>query len=224
MELKRIIDRVYWLLDRRRTLVTLSAYGGKSVYGEKIFNFNDKIYREWIPYRSKFAAAFYKGLNGIDMKDSYKVLYLGASSGTTVSHVSDIIGFNGQVYAVEIAEEMAVNLILLAEWRKNIFPIVGDARKPENYSGSVPKCDLLYQDVAQRDQTDIFIKNADLFLKGGKIGVFAVKTRSIDVSLDPREVIRNEVKKLRSKFDIIREINLYPYQKDHSLLILRKKE
>ena len=223
MELKKVIDRVYWLFDRRRTLVTLSAYGGDSVYGEKIVNLNGEVYREWVPYRSKFAAAFYKGLNGIDVKDSYKVLYLGASSGTTVSHVSDIIGVNGQVYAVEIAEEMAVNLILLAEDRKNIFPIVDDARKPENYLGSVPKCDLLYQDVAQRDQTDIFIKNADLFLKSGKIGVFAVKTRSIDVSVDPREVVRNEVKKLRTKFDIIREINLYPYQKDHSLLILRKK-
>jgi fibrillarin-like pre-rRNA processing protein len=223
MELKKVMDRIYWLLDKRRTLVTLSAYNGDSVYGEKIFNLSGKIYREWVPYRSKFAAAFYKGLNGIDIKESYKVLYLGASSGTTVSHVSDIIGVNGQVYAVEVAEEMAVNLILLAEERKNIFPIVDDARKPENYLKSVPKCDLLYQDVAQRDQTEIFIKNADLFLKSGKIGVFAVKTRSIDVSVDPREIVRNEVKKLREKFDIIREINLYPYQKDHSLIILRKK-
>jgi fibrillarin-like pre-rRNA processing protein len=223
MELKRIIDRVYWLLDKRRTLVTLSAYGGNPVYGERIFNLSGMIYREWVPYRSKFAAAFYKGLNGIDIRDGYKVLYLGASSGTTVSHISDIIGVNGQVYAVEIAEEMAVNLILLAGERKNIFPIVDDARKPENYSGNIPKCDLLYQDVAQRDQTDIFIKNADLFLKSGKIGIFAVKSRSIDVSMDSREVVRNEIKKLRSKFDVIREINLYPYQKDHSLLILRKK-
>ncbi len=223
MEFRRVIDKVYWLFDKKRTLVTLSAYGRNSVYGEKIFNLNDKAYREWIPYRSKFAAAFYRGLNGIDLKEGYKVLYLGASSGTTVSHVSDIIGVTGQVYAVEIAEEMAVNLILLAEERKNIFPIVDDARKPENYSNGVPKCDFLYQDVAQRDQTEIFIKNADLFLKSGKIGVFAVKTRSIDVSVDPREVVRNEVKKLRSKFDVIREINLYPYQKDHSLLILRKK-
>ncbi|MEM0143038.1 MAG: fibrillarin-like rRNA/tRNA 2'-O-methyltransferase [Candidatus Parvarchaeum sp.] len=223
MEFRKIIDRVYWVLDKKRMLVTLSAYSGNSVYGEKIFNLNGKIYREWVPYRSKFSAAFYKGLNGVDIRDGYKVLYLGASSGTTVSHVSDIIGTNGQVYAVEIAEEMAVRLILLSEERKNIFPIVDDARKPDNYSTYVPKCDLLYQDVAQRDQTDIFIKNADIFLKSGKIGIFAVKTRSIDVSTDPREVVKNELKRLRSKFDLIREINLYPYQKDHSLLILRKK-
>jgi fibrillarin-like pre-rRNA processing protein len=118
---------------------------------------------------------------------------------------------------------MAVNLILLAEERNNIFPIVDDARKPENYKIDIPMCDLLYQDVAQRDQTDIFIKNSDLFLKSGKIGIFAIKTRSIDVSTDPKEVVRNEIRKLRGKFDILREINLYPYQKDHSLLILRKK-
>ncbi|MCL5420829.1 MAG: fibrillarin-like rRNA/tRNA 2'-O-methyltransferase [Candidatus Parvarchaeota archaeon] len=223
MEIKRVIDGVYWLNGKRRTLVTKSAYSDKPVYGEKIFKYEGKIYREWVPYRSKFAAAFYRGLNGVDIRDSYKVLYLGASSGTTVSHVSDIVGVNGQIYAVEIAEEMAVSLVLLSEERKNIFPIVDDARKPENYSSIVPKCDILYQDVAQRDQTGIFIKNSDIFLKSGKIGMFAIKTRSIDVSLEPREVIRNETQKLKSKFDVIKSIDLYPYQKDHSLLILRKK-
>ncbi len=223
MELKKVIDRVYWLLDKKRTLVTLSAYGDHSVYGEKIFKFNDKIYREWVPYRSKLAAAFYKGLNSVDIKDSYTVLYLGASSGTTVSHVSDIIGTMGQVYAVEIAEEMAVNLVILAKQRKNIFPIVGDARKPEIYLKSVPKCDVLYQDVAQRDQTDIFLKNADIFLKKGKIGIFAVKARSIDVTVDSRDIIRAEIQRLKDKFDVLATINLYPYQRDHSLVILRKK-
>lgn len=223
MELKRIIERVYWLEGKRRTLVTLSAYGDVPVYGEKVFRLSTGIYREWVPYRSKFAAAFYKGLNGVDLKDSYKVLYLGASSGTTVSHVSDIVGEAGQVYSVEMAEEMAVNLVLLAEKRKNIFPIVDDARKPENYSGRVPKCDLLYQDVAQRGQTEIFIKNSDIFLKRGKIGIFAVKTRSIDVSMDPRDVVRNETAKLRAKFEVIKTIDLYPYQKDHALIILRKR-
>ena len=134
-----------------------------------------------------------------------------------------MIGTNGKVYAIEIAEEMAVNLVLLANNRKNIFPIVNDARKPLLYKSSVPKCDFLYQDVAQRDQTEIFIQNADMFLKSGKIGVFAIKTRSIDVSVNPKEIIRNETNKLRGKFDVLRSIDLYPYQKDHSLLILRKK-
>ncbi len=225
MELKKVIDNAYWMFnDRgRRMLVTESAYGNSSVYGEKVFRYNENFYREWIPYRSKFSAAFYKGLNGIDLRENYNVLYLGASSGTTVSHVSDIIGVNGKVYAVEISEEMSVSLVLLAKERKNIFPLVDDARKPDNYGKYVSKCDFLYQDVAQRDQTEIFIKNAEMFLKKGGIGVFAVKSRSIDVSLNPRDIIRRETDKLRSKFDIIRSIELYPFQKDHSILVLRKK-
>lgn len=225
MEIKKITDGVYWLLNSKGkgVLVTKSVYGNSSVYGEKIFKVNSDIYREWVPHRSKFSAAFYNGFKGSDLKEGYNVLYLGASSGTTVSHVSDILGSSGRVYAVEIAEEMAVSLVLLSKERKNIFPIVGDARKPETYENLVPKCDFMYQDVAQRDQTAIFVKNSDIFLKKGKIGLFAVKTRSINVHLDPREIIRAETAKLREKFDVLRSIDLYPYQKDHSLLILRKK-
>ncbi len=224
MELKRLIDNVYWVFDekRKRFLATKSAYGNSSVYGEKVFSKNSNFYREWIPFRSKFSAAFYKGLNGVDLKPGYNVLYLGASSGTTVSHVSDIVGVNGKVFSVEIAEEMAVNLVLLANLRNNIFPILGDARKLEEYENIIQKCDFLYQDVAQRDQTEIFIKNADIFLKKGRIGIFAIKTRSINVSINPREVVRMELLKLKNKFELIRNIDLYPYQKDHSLLILRK--
>ncbi len=225
MEIKKVIDGVYWLFENngKRTLVTKSAYSNSSVYGERVFKYKSDFYREWVPYRSKFSAAFYKGLNFIDIKESFSVLYLGASSGTTVSHVSDIIGTTGSVYAIEIAEEMAESLVLLANERKNIFPVVGDARKPDNYKKDIPQCDFMYQDVAQRNQTDIFIQNAEMFLKKGKIGVFAIKTRSIDVSLNPREVVKMETDRLRKNFDILRSIDLYPYQKDHSLLILRKK-
>ena len=47
-----------------------------------------------LPFRSKLAAAILGGVENIWMKPGSKVLYLGAASGTTVSHVSDI-GFGG---------------------------------------------------------------------------------------------------------------------------------
>ena len=49
-------------------------------------------YRVWNPFRSKLAAAILGGVDKIHMKPGAKVLYLGAASGTTVSHVSDIVG------------------------------------------------------------------------------------------------------------------------------------
>lgn len=53
----------------------------------------DKIeYRVWNPFRSKLGAAILSGVDNIHMPPGSKVLYLGAASGTTVSHVSDIVG------------------------------------------------------------------------------------------------------------------------------------
>lgn len=54
--------------------------------GEKI------EYRVWNPFRSKLAAAILGGIDEVHMPPGSKVLYLGAASGTTVSHVSDVVG------------------------------------------------------------------------------------------------------------------------------------
>ena len=43
------------------------------------------------------------GVDNIHIKPAAKVLYLGAASGTSVSHVSDIVGPQGAVYAVEFS-------------------------------------------------------------------------------------------------------------------------
>jgi fibrillarin-like pre-rRNA processing protein len=222
MELQRVMDNVFWLQGKGRQLVSLNLVRGQTVYGERTFNVSGKEYREWIPSRSKLAAALYKGLKDLDLKTGYKVLYLGASSGTTVSHVSDIAGENGQVYAVEVSEEMGANLILLAEKRKNISPIISDARKPDEYPAGIPKCDFLYQDVAQRDQVEIFLKNIEMFLKNGGSAALAIKTRSVDVSKPSRKVVEDTVRALRARLDVKTSIDLYPYQKDHALIIVRK--
>ena len=189
MRLEKAADNVFWMLNGRRRLLSLNLAKGETVYGERLFTIAGKEYREWMPNRSKLAALLFKGFSGIDIRFGSKVLYLGASSGTTVSHVSDIIGPSGAVYAVEIAEEMGVNLVFLAERRPNIYPIIADASKTESYSDFVPKCDFIYQDIAQREQVKIFLKNAGMFVKQGGSGVIAIKSRSIDVSMPSERVI-----------------------------------
>jgi fibrillarin-like pre-rRNA processing protein len=223
MGLKKIGDNVFWFFGKGKLLVSKNLVSGDSVYGEKLIKIDKDEYREWIPARSKLSAAFYNGLKAAPIREGSKVLYLGASSGTTVSHVSDIVGKTGEVYAVEISEEMGAQLILLAESRKNIFPIIEDARKTEQYAKIVPKCDFLYQDVAQRDQVEIFIKNSNQFIKNGGYGALAIKTKSVDVSKPSRFVIDQTISALERNFSVIESINLYPYQRDHALIFVRKK-
>ncbi len=223
MELKKVIDNVFWAGDKNKLLVTRNLVTGESVYGERLLTVDGQEYREWVPIRSKLSAAFHKGLRMIDIKEGSKILYLGASSGTTVSHVSDIVTNKGEIYAVEISEEMGASLILLAEKRKNIFPLIEDARKVDSYSKFVPKCDFIYQDVAQRDQVEIFIHNSNQFLKNGSYGAIAIKTKSIDVSKPSGFIIEQTSALLRRNFTIIASIDLYPYQRDHALIIVRKK-
>ncbi len=130
---------------------------GESVYNEKRIqvkdrNTEDKIeYRVWNPYRSKIAAAVIGGVSDIYIKPGSKVLYLGAASGTTVSHVSDIIGPSGIVYAVEFSARSGRDLVNMSKKRTNVVPIVGDARKPWEYRILVGMVDVVFADVAQPD-------------------------------------------------------------------------
>lgn len=195
---------------------------GVRVYGEKLHKIEGKEYREWDPFRSKLAGAIRRGLKEVPIKSGTNVLYLGASTGTTPSHVSDIIGNDGTVFCVEISAQSMKQLLQLAEKRENLVPILGDARKPQDYE-DVGEVDVLYQDVAQPDQDDILIKNAQKFLKNSGIAMLCIKSQSIDVLKQPREVFEMVKKKLEPYFEIVQEMELEPYDKDHLFLVLRKK-
>lgn len=80
------------------------------------------------------------GIDGIHMKPGSKVLYLGAAAGTTVSHVSDIVGPTGCVYAVEFAHRPGRDLINMAKSRTNVIPIIEDARHPLKYRMLMGEC------------------------------------------------------------------------------------
>src|SRR3989338_7761440 len=83
---------------KMRLFLTRNLTPGKTVYRENTFSENGIEYREWVPKRSKLCAAMMKGIGFTGLKEKDVVLYLGAASGTTVSHVSDIVGKDGFVF------------------------------------------------------------------------------------------------------------------------------
>lgn len=217
MQIIKLFEGVF---DINRKLATENLALGSRVYGEKIYKIENKEYREWDAYRSKLAGAIKKGLKEIPIKNSMDILYLGASTGTTPSHVSDIIGKNGTLYCVEISAVCMRQLLQLSEKRENIVPILADARKPAEYA-EIGNVDLIYQDIAQPDQVDILIQNAQKFLKIGGFAIFCVKSQCIDVLKPPKEVFKQVKKKLAPYFEIVQEIELEPYDKDHLFLVLK---
>ncbi len=202
-------------------VATQNLNPGISVYGEELIQ-GDVEYRIWNPRRSKLAAALLNGLGNLDLEETSKVLYLGASTGTTVSHISDIV-IDGKIYAVEFSPTTAKKLVQLSRQRPNIAPILGDATKPKGYLNYVEKTDLVYCDVAQPTQTELFMRNMNLFGKNDGMGLLMIKARSIDVVQKPKKIFKQQEKKLKEKgFEIIEKVKLEPYEKDHVGLLVEK--
>ena len=216
----------FWVkVDGQQKLATENLVIGNQVYQEKLVTKKGIEYRLWDPFRSKLAAAIMNGLEIFPFEEKSKVLYLGVSTGTTVSHISDIVGPRGTIFGVEHASRVARDFLdRVASHRKNIIPILQDARQPQQYFSVYSKVDVVYVDIAQPDQTDIAIKNCKMFLKDGGYIFLVIKTRSIDVTKAPKKIIENEINKLRKNFEIIQVIDLIPYDKDHAMVIAKYLE
>lgn len=215
---------VYWveLDDGTRKLATVNLARGTQVYGEKLIDIQGIEYRLWDPYRSKLAAAILKNIEEVPISPGKRVLYLGAASGTTASHVADLVGQGGCIYCVEVSSRPLRDLLVVCVKRPNMTPILADARQPCHYCTLVEKADVIYQDIAQPDQTDIFLANVNAFLEKGGHAVLALKARSIDVTKEPRDIFRDEMEKLEKEMDILDAKILDPYEKDHAMLVLQK--
>ncbi len=203
-------------------LATRNLDRGKKVYGEKLLEVEGTEYRLWNPYRSKLAAAILKGLKEVPIKKGSRCLYLGAASGTTASHISDI-AYDGAIYCVEFSARVLKELLDSCSTRKNIIPILADARRPAQYGALVQEVDVIYQDVAQPNQAEILLENSEYYLKEGGSVIVAIKARSIDSTRRPEKIFREETKKLKSRFKINEVVHLEPYHKDHALISARRK-
>jgi fibrillarin-like pre-rRNA processing protein len=202
-------------------LATRNLTPGRTYYGEPTFTVEGVEYRSWNPTRSKLAAAIMKGISEMPICPGSRVLYLGAASGTTVSHVSDVIGSGGHVWALDFSPRALRDLLdKVSRYRDNVSPILGDARRPEDYSALVPRVDVVFADVAQPDQAEIVAKNAKWFLRKGGSVMLSIKSRSIDVIEKPQEVYRAQVKILEEwGLKVSQLIDLEPYEKDHAMAL-----
>lgn len=195
---------------------------GIYVYNEKLYTYKGMEYRSWNPYRSKFAAALKKGIS-IEILPHFHILYLGAAMGTTVSHIADI-AIDGIVYAVEHTPLAMSNLLKVSAVRTNIVPILEDAYHPDRYSTSVGPVDIIYQDISQRNQADIFVSNSRRYLKKEGLGILMVKARSIDVALKPQDAYKIVADTLQQAgIHIFNMRDLSPFDKDHAVILARMK-
>ncbi|OQN96201.1 rRNA 2'-O-methyltransferase fibrillarin [Cryoendolithus antarcticus] len=216
-------------------LVTKNLTPGEAVYGEKRISVDAPAaestngetptatkteYRVWNPFRSKLAAGILGGLEDIHMKPGSKVLYLGAASGTSVSHVADIVGPTGTVFAVEFSHRSGRDLVNMATHRTNVIPIVEDARHPLKYRMLVSMVDCIFADVAQPDQARIVGLNAHQFLKVGGGVVVSIKANCIDSTAAPEAVFAREVVKLREeRIKPKEQLTLEPFERDHAMVV-----
>ena len=218
-------EGVFVARGKEDLLVTRNLVPGDSVYGEKRISVDGadgtKVeYRVWNPFRSKLAAGILGGVDNIHIAPGKKVLYLGAASGTSVSHVADIVGPTGLVYAVEFSHRSGRDLINMAKKRTNVIPIVEDARHPHKYRMLVGMVDVIFADVAQPDQARIIALNAHNFLKTGGHIVISIKANCIDSTVDAATVFAREVKKLQEeRIKPQEQLTLEPYERDHALVV-----
>ena len=213
-------------------LITKNLCPGESVYGEKRISVENSAitpqangdapilpatkteYRVWNPFRSKLAAGILGGLDEIFVRPGSTVLYLGAASGTSVSHVADIVGSTGRVFAVEFSHRSGRDLIGMATHRTNVIPIIEDARHPLRYRMLLSMVDVIFADVAQPDQARIVGLNASYYLKVGGGVLVSIKANCIDSTAAPEMVFAREVQKFKEERIVpFEQLTLEPYER-----------
>jgi fibrillarin-like rRNA methylase len=212
----RLFERVW---DDRTERWTETVGERPAVYGERWASVDGRRLRSFDPARSKLAAALAKGWTGALPAPGETWLYLGAASGTTASHVADLVGPNGAVFAVEKSPRPFARLVDVAARWPNLLPILDDAREPDRYADLVPEVDGIYADVAQPDQVGLLLRNAERFLTPGS-GAFllALKIPSLGRERAPTTHLHDAERRLGEIFLTDEPIRLEPFHRGHYLL------
>ncbi|PIN76390.1 fibrillin [Candidatus Woesearchaeota archaeon CG10_big_fil_rev_8_21_14_0_10_36_11] len=220
--MKPIPHKIFGIYTDKRRIYTKNVFPGKIHFEEKTVKDGPIEYREFDPRRSKLAAMIMKGCTNIGIRKNDVVLYLGSSHGYTPSFVSDMVEEDGFIFGIDPAPRVMRDFVFLAEKRNNLVPVLADAFHPETYMDRVCAVDIVYQDVAQRNQTAIFVKNCKMFLKKGGYGLLAVKARSIDITKKPKQIFIEVRTQLEKEFTVIDYRILEPFEKDHCMIIIKK--
>jgi fibrillarin-like pre-rRNA processing protein len=223
MPLTKRFDGVF--TDQRK-IFTINLVKGMRVYGERLLNENRIEYREWNPEKSKLGAGIKNGLKQLPIRPNSRVLYLGAGEGTSISHVSDIVGPEGVVIGVDLGERTMKKFVWVCENRSNTLPVLADAHNTEAYASTIEEIggvEVLFQDIAQPDQAQIFNTNARAFMKKGSHGLIAIKARSISQADNVKKIFDDQIRILETEWTILQQINLAPFETDHLLVHVQKK-
>jgi fibrillarin-like pre-rRNA processing protein len=212
-------SKIFEVYEDRSKIYTKNLTPGKTFFKERT---NDD-YREFDPRHSKLAAAIMRGCSNVFIRKGNTVLYLGASHGYTTSFVSDMVGNDGFIFALDSAPRVVRDLVFLAQERKNIAPMLADANHPEEYLDKVTQVDILYQDIAQRNQVEILLKNAKLFLKPGGYALIAIKSRSIDITRKPSQLFNEARAQLDKVMPVVDFRRLEPFEEDHCFMVCKKR-
>ncbi len=179
--------------------------------------------RTWDPNHSKIAAGIKKGIKELPINENSNILYLGAAEGYTISYISDIAS-NGLVVGTDISAHSMQKLYLLSLERKNLIPFLGDSNKPEEFEDifGKEKFDLIIQDIAQKNQVEILVKNSNLFLKEKGYVLLSLKLSALTQKKDSN-LKEDQLELFRKHFNIVDQRKLDPFEKKHMLLLGQKK-
>ena len=213
---------LYSLGKGRRIQYFTKSKHKRPFFEEKVFRRGKEAFREVDPSRSKLFASIAKNISQLGIKDDSSVLYLGASHGYTVSFLSDMLT-DGCIFALDFAPRVVRDLVFVSERLKNVAPIMADANQPRLYIDDVPQVDIVFMDIAQKDQTGIFLKNCESFLKQGGFGILALKARSYDVTKKPKTVFAEVRQVLEKHHPVVDYRELAPFEQDHALFVIKKK-
>jgi fibrillarin-like pre-rRNA processing protein len=205
-----------------RRIFSKSILPGLAHFDERLIKEDGEEFREFDPTRSKLAATIIKGCTNIGIRKNDVILYLGISHGYTSSFISDIVGKEGIIFGIDPAPRVIRDLVFLSEKRKNIIPILADANHPETYAERICQVDIVYQDIAQKNQADIFLRNCEFYLKKGGYGLLAVKARSINVKKKSKDIFEEIRKILEKNMTVIDYKILEPFEMDHCIIIVKK--
>jgi fibrillarin-like pre-rRNA processing protein len=137
-----------------------------------------------------------------------------------VSHLSDLWP-EATVFAIEKSPTSFARLLALARQRPGLVPILADAQLPERYQADVGAVDLLYQDIAQRNQAGIFVENARACLSLEGRGILMLKVRSVTQQRPTATVVREARAALSAAhLAVAYETALVPFSREHVALAL----
>jgi fibrillarin-like pre-rRNA processing protein len=216
-------DTIFWItVKNKKKLATLNNVSVNQAYNERLVEKNGKQYNVWNHYRSKLAAAIINGLEIFPILKKTRVLYFGDTAKNTVSHISDIIGIDGKIFVVNDITENSKNFLeKISNNRTNVFTIIYDKNNPAQFSSTIETVDVIYLDITQPNKTEITIDNCKNYLRNDGYLMLVVPTKNIDFAKNPTKENLEGRKRLQSSFDVIQEINLTDFFKEHSMIIAK---